>query len=103
MAYNLIFSNDFINELNKALDYISRNLDSPNSSKTLYNKISNTVSLIKENPTLFPLYHNDKFIKHGFRYTVISNYLLFYRINESNKTVELLHFIYGSRNITDMF
>ena len=103
MAYNLIFSNDFNDELNSALNYISLNLDSPNASKTLYNRVSNTVSLLKENPALFPLYHNDKFVKHGFRYTVISNYLLFYRVNESKKTVELLHFIYGNRNITDIF
>lgn len=103
MVYNLIFSNDFNSELNSVLDYISQNLDNPSAAKSLLSKVVNTTSLLKENPMLFPLYHNEKIAKQGFRYTVISNYLLFYKVNEVKQTVELLHFIFGERNIPDIF
>lgn len=103
MTYKVIFSNAFEDDLDGALEYISRKLYNPSAAQRLLNKISDTVSLLEENPMLFPLYHDDVLAKQGLRYTVISNYLLFYKVNEQTKTVDLSRFIFGDRNITNMF
>jgi hypothetical protein len=57
--------------------------------------------LIKENPHIFPLYHNEAIAGKGYRYTVIGNYLLFYRINEEKKTTTIESFIYGKVDISE--
>ena len=102
-AYNLIFTKIFNDELSDALDYISQNFNNPSAVNKILNKLSDKVSLIVDNPMLFPLYHDDELASKGVRYIVISKYLLFYEVNEAKKSVELLHFIYGNRNIQDMF
>ena len=102
-AYNIVFTKCFNDELSDALDYISQNFDNPSAANKILNKLSDKISLIADNPVLFPLYHDDELAGKGVRYTVISKYLLFYEVNEAKKSVELLHFIYGNRNIPDMF
>lgn len=103
MAHKLIFSNRFKDDLNKALDYIAQDLDNTNAANRLLNKLTDKISLIVDNPMLYPLYHNDTLAERGFRYTVISKYLLFYIVNEDEKSVELVRFIFGERNIPNMF
>ena len=103
MTYKIVTSETFEDDLDNALKYISRRLYNPNAAKMLLKNLDNTISLIEENPMLFPLYHDDKLAKEGLRYTVISNYLLFYKVHDTEKTVELSQFIFGNRNITDIF
>lgn len=103
MTYKVFFSKAFEDDLDGALEYISRKLYNLSAAQRLLNKVSDTVSLLEENPMLFPLYHDDVLAKQGLRYTVISNYLLFYKVNEQTKTVDLSRFIFGDRNITNMF
>lgn len=103
MTYKVIFSKAFEDDLDETLEFISRKLYNPSAAQRLLDKVSDTVSLLEENPMLFPLYHDDVLAKQGLRYTVIANYLLFYKVNEQAKTVDLSRFIFGERNITNMF
>ena len=103
IGIKIIIGGRFKDDLNGDLDYISQNLDNPSASKRIVSKLSNIVSLLKENPYTFPLYHDDVLAKEGLRYTIINNYLLFYKVHEKDQTVELSRFIFGSRNITDIF
>lgn len=99
MTYKTVFSKAFEDDLDEALEYISNKLYNPNAAQRLLNNVSDTVSLLEEDPLLFPLYHDDELAKQGLRYTVISNYLLFYKVNELEKTVDLSRFLYGGQNI----
>ena len=103
MTYKVIFSKASEDDLDETLEFISRKLYNPSAAQRLLDKVSDTVSLLEENPVLFPLYHDDVLAKQGLRYTVIANYLLFYKVNEQAKTVDLSRFIFGERNITNMF
>lgn len=103
MTYKVIFSKASEDDLDETLEFISRKLYNPSAAQRLLDKVSDTVSLLEENPMLFPLYHDDVLAKQGLRYTVIANYLLFYKVNEQAKTVDLSRFIFGERNITNMF
>ena len=103
MAYKIVFNASFYSNLNRALNYISNDLENPSAANKIMSKLTDVVSLLQENPMLYPLYHNKKLAKQGFRYTVISKYLLFYKVHEEDQTVELSRFIFGNRNIPDMF
>lgn len=102
MTYKVIFSNAFEDDLDATLEYISRKLYNPSAAQRLLNKVSDTISLLEENPMLFPLYHDDVLTKQGLRYTVISNYLLFYKVDDNKMTVEFSRLIYGGQNIPNI-
>lgn len=102
MTYKLVTTQAFVDDLDEVLNYISFKLLNPSAAQRLLADVTDKISLIDDNPLLFPLYHDDKIAKRGYRYTVVSNYLLFYRIDETEKTTYLMRFIYGSRNITDV-
>lgn len=102
MTYKTIFSKAFNDDLDEALEYISNKLYNPIAAQRLLNNVSHTLSLLEENPLIFPLYHDDKLAKQNLRYTVISKYLLFYKVNESEKTVYLSRFIYGGQDIANI-
>lgn len=103
MTYKVVFSSIFEDDLDTSLEYISRKLYNPDAAQKLLDKISDMVSLLEESPLTFPLYHDDELAKQGLRYIVISNYLLFYKVDEREKAVTFSRFIFGDRNITNLF
>lgn len=103
MTYKVVFSCIFEDDLDTALEYISRKLYNPGAAQRLLNKVSDMISLLEENPLTFPLYHDDMLAKQGLRYIVISNYLLFYKVDELEKSVIFSRFIFGDRNIASLF
>lgn len=103
MTYKVVFSSIFEDDLDISLEYISRKLYNPGAAQRLLDKISDMVSLLEESPLTFPLYHDDELAKQGLRYVVISNYLLFYKVDEREKAVIFLRFIFGDRNIASLF
>ena len=101
MDYKPIISQSFADDLDDTLNYITHKLCSPAAAHKLLGRAEETVSFIKGDPFLYPLYHDEKLAESGYHYAVISNYLLFYTINEDEKTVNIARFLYGGQNITD--
>lgn len=101
MAYKLIVSKSFEEDVDEVLQYISYKLYSPNSANRLLDKTEETIIRIKENPFLYPKYHDPELAKKGYHYAIIANYLLFYSINETTETIHIARFLYGNRNIRE--
>ena len=99
MAYKLIVSQSFADDLDGILGYISYKLYNPMAATRLIANAEEVVSCIKENPFLYPLYHDEKLAERGYRYAVVSNYLLFYTIDEAKETIYVARFLYGGQNI----
>jgi plasmid stabilization system protein ParE len=87
--------------LDAVLDYITNTLYSPQAALRMLQKANDKIGLIKENPHLFPLYHNKVIAEKGYRFTIVGNYLLFYRVNEEAKIITIESFIYGRQNIPE--
>ncbi|MBQ8781312.1 MAG: type II toxin-antitoxin system RelE/ParE family toxin [Oscillospiraceae bacterium] len=101
MAYKLVISQSFADDLDDVLNCISHKLYNPTAANTLLANADEVVSYIKDNPFLYPLYHDEKLAERGYHYAVISNYLLFYTIDETEETVNIARFLYGGQNITN--
>lgn len=99
MAFKLAVTASYREEFNMAENYISNVLFSPIAAHNLAVRLDQAVSLIESNPFIFPLYHDEKIAKRGYRFASVSNYLLFYRVDENNKVIYLLHFLNGRQNI----
>ena len=53
MTYKVIFSKASEDDLDETLEFISRKLYNPSAAQRLLDKVSDTVSLLEENPMLF--------------------------------------------------
>lgn len=102
MEYKVTLSEEFENDLDSIINYISNKLLSPIAAKNIYLQIKEKINHLNESPFLYPVYHDEKLSQKGLRYIVVSNYLMFYMVNEQNKEVIMLRLLYGKRNITDI-
>lgn len=101
--YKLIFTKAFERDLTATLEYISQMLDNPSAAQRLLKNVLNKISQIEENPFVYQIYHGEELAEKNYRYIVISNYLLFYRAEETEKAVYISRFLYGRQNITAEF
>lgn len=50
---------------------------------------------------MYPLYHDEKIAARGYHYAVVGNFLIFYKINEAEKSVFIARFLYGGQKINE--
>ena len=62
--------------------------------KELYDKLNH----IKENPYSRPLVHDEFLASLGIRSIRVKNYLIFYNIEEDNKYINAISFMYNKRD-----
>lgn len=100
--YKLVFSPEFVVDIEEAFMYISSVLDSKNAAKELMKKIDSSVTMLKDTPYIFPRC-NDPLSMLNYRKIVIKNYVIIYTVNECKKEVYLLRCFYGRRDYASLF
>lgn len=99
--YKTVISDAFEADLESALSYIETELFNASAAANLLDRSEETVALIAENPLMYPLYHDEDIAARGYHYAVVGNYLIFYTINEAEKSVFIARFLYGGHNISE--
>ena len=104
MVFKVTYSEKASDDLSDIIRYISYKLNSPQAAERFFTKVLQKIEWLRENPYLFPLYHDEKLSADGYRFVVIGNYLLFYVIDDSNSDngssiVNIVRIIYNRRNI----
>ena len=54
--------------------------------------------ILEKTPNIYPFVSDEYLAEKGFKYVIIKNYLMFYTIDEDNKIVNLIRFLYGRRD-----
>lgn len=99
MEYKLKVTESFESDLDSALEYIAQKLFSPSAADRLMKRTEEKIKMICDDPFMYPLYHDEAIAEKGYRYAVLSNYILFYKIEENEKIITLARFLYGGQNI----
>lgn len=99
MHYKILLTKSFENDLDNALSYITTKLLNRIAAKNLLQKTKETINILSDTPSAFPVYHGTSNIKYEYRYILIGNYIIFYRIDEEEKTVYIIRFLYSGQNI----
>ena len=99
MAFKVKYSEQSSLDLADILEYISDELCSPKAAEKFFIGVVKKIELLRENPYLFPLYHDEMLSAEGYRFAVIGNYLMFYVIDDGNSMVSIFRILYGRRNI----
>lgn len=98
--YKIQFSKDARNDLIDTYSYIKYNLQEPLIAKKLIAKIREEINKLKDNPTIFAVIKDEIIQKRKIRKIKINNYIVFYKVNENNKIVEIVRIMYTRRNWT---
>ena len=99
MHYKILLTQSFRNDLDSALHYITTKLLNNIAASNLLKKTKETINMLTDNPSAFPVYHGTSNIKYDYRYILVGNYIIFYRIDESSKTVYIMRFLYSGQDI----
>jgi plasmid stabilization system protein ParE len=94
--YTLKFSYFYRNELRAAIEYIRQDLKNPIAAQRLKDEIKETYKKLKENPFLYPAVPDEYLASKGFRFIMVKNYMLFYKVKE--KQINIDRFLYGHRD-----
>jgi toxin ParE1/3/4 len=86
------------NDLRANLHYIAENLQNPIAAKRLFAEYEKTTKFLVDMPYVFALVHDEYLAKRGIRSVPVKNYQVFYSIQETDKKVLILRFLYGRRD-----
>jgi len=103
MIYSVDFSKQAADDLSEITRYISEELYNPQAARRFYNEVTNKLTLLREQPYMFPLYHDEELSAKGIHSIVIGNFLMFFVVDDEKKVVSIVRILYGRRDIPYLF
>ena len=98
MAYKLLITKEANNDINEIIGYIVNILKNPIAAGNLLDDIEKSYTVISDNPSAFSLCNDSRLRNDGYRKIIVKNYIVFYKVNEEQKTVYIMRVIYGRRD-----
>lgn len=86
------------NDLDGIVDYIARHLANPIAAGNFLDEVDKCYSYLREDPFIYAKSSDAQLEKEGYRKATIKNYLLMFKVNESEKTVIIYRFFYGAQD-----
>ena len=96
--YSLIITDIAEADILNTVQYIAEVLKAPTAANNLLDEIERHEEILANTPTIYPFVPDEYLAQKGLRFTVIRNYLMFYTINEDEKAVTIIRFLYGRRD-----
>lgn len=94
--YKVLVSSSYHQDLLSIVHHISRNLDAPCTASQLLNDIEKAVYGLATMPERFPLVNDPSLSSKQYRKCIVRNYLIFYKVDHSQKVI-LIHRILHAR------
>ena len=93
MKYSVKFLETVRHDRNVIKAYLDRY--STTAAKRLFDKIKGKMELVKNNPYMYVSYER----RPQFRRIVVENYLIFYKVIEETKIIEVHHIFHGMMDV----
>ena len=103
MACKYRFTNRAANDLDEIFHYIAIELDNPSAASSFMTKLEKLIDEITAFPKCGSLLDNELVPVNDIRKLPISNYMLYYRFDESDECIVILRIIYGKRDPQQTF
>jgi toxin ParE1/3/4 len=82
-------------EITSVIEYIVNVLKVPMAADNLVDAIEKQTKTLQEMPYIYPFVPDDFLASKGLKFVKVKNYRLFYIIDEEEKTVNVIRFLYG--------
>ena len=96
--YSIRFSKLYDNDVDTSYNYIKDNLQAPKAANNLIIEILEKLNKIKENPKIRPLVRDEYLANIGYRLINVKNFMIFYIIDDDNKLIKIIRFLYARRD-----
>ena len=94
--YTLKYAKSYRDDIKSTVNYIKYSLQNPIAAQRLKHEIKNKYKNLKENPFIYPVVPDKYLASKGYRFIIVSNYIIFYKVME--KQIEIIRFLYGYRD-----
>ena len=84
-------------EILTTVKYIADVLKAPIAAHNLLDEIEKYENLLEDTPNIFSFVPDEYLRAKRIKYVMVKNYMMFYTINENEKTVDVIRFLYGRR------
>ena len=98
MTFKIHITKKAENDLEGAADYIEFNLLNPKAADDLLDEAERKIYDLAQSPKMYPVVDDPVLKAWKIRFVPVANYLAFYIIEESRKTVHIIRFLYEKRN-----
>ena len=78
--------------------YIANELKNSIAANALLDEIERYEKILEETPNIYPFVNDEYLAEKGLKYVAIKNFLMFYTIDEKDKTVTVIRFLYRRRD-----
>lgn len=99
MEYKIIYSSNAEGDLRAIYEYIAYRLLSPINAERTTQRIIEEIRSLEWMPNRNPLYEKGTWSGRELRYTMARDYLIFYRVDSTAKTVAVARIFYGGRDM----
>ena len=97
MIWNVRYSDEFLQDLQRIKTYISAVLLEPLVAEKLVDRIMDAADSLDRMPERYRLYEQGR--HQGIRKMPVGSYVIFYQLEQSKNLVKILRAIYGGRDI----
>lgn len=96
--YKLEYLPIALNDMLGIVKYIAGELKNPIAAENLSEELVKAAEALMDFPYSNPVYTPMRPLKHEYRKITIKNYLMFYWVEEAEKTVTVARVLYGKRD-----
>lgn len=100
--YKILVSETYHRDLKGIIYYISHNFDAPFTASDLLDEIESTVSSLSSMPNRYGLVDDAYLCHKEFRKCLVKNCIIFYKVQEENKTVMVHRILHTKQNLIDI-
>lgn len=101
--YSVLFAPIAIEDLRKIRRYIALELCEPETAAALVNRIREEILKLQSFPYSHQLVRDSVMAQLGIRYLIVGNYMVYFRIQENIKTIEVLRIAHERSNWQFLF
>ena len=99
MIWKIKYSERAKKDLVSIFEYISIELAAPKTAEGLLERVLKTIRSLEDLPMRRPIYAEEPWKTRNTRFITVDNYIVFYTIDESSSTVNVLRIIYAGRDM----
>ncbi|MCL2129875.1 MAG: type II toxin-antitoxin system RelE/ParE family toxin [Treponema sp.] len=89
-------------EILSTVKYIADELKAPVAANNLLDDIEKHEKTLEETPNIYPNVPDEYLAIKGLKFVIIKKYLMFFTVDEVDKTVNVIRFLYGRRDWKNM-
>ena len=88
--------------LREIRDYIAQKLLAPEAAKNTVQRLGTVMASLSQMPNRIPLIEEEPWRSEGVRVRAVRNFLIYFWVNEAEKTVQIIAVIYARRDQTSV-